>query len=86
MTARFRADGFADENSWKLFQGRTTSGTPLQSVSTFPVSNVYYYVDFCLDDNIYTIQIGDTYGDGWALNTGLTLTVDLGEMELDILD
>ena len=86
MTARFRADGFADENSWKLFQGRTTSGTPLQSVSTFPVSNVYYYVDFCLDDNIYTIQIGDTYGDGWALNTGLTLTVDLGEMELDILE
>ena len=86
MTARFRADSFASENSWKLFQGRTTSGTPLQSVTKFPVSSAYYYVDFCLEDGIYTLQGADSYGDGWSVNSGLTLTADLGAMELDIME
>ena len=84
MTVRIRADDFPSENSWKLFTGRSTSGTPDRSVTSFPVSNSYYYLDFCLDDGIYTFQAIDAYGDGWGLNSGYTLTVDQGEMELDI--
>ncbi|KNB41456.1 hypothetical protein JH06_5430 [Blastocystis sp. subtype 4] len=86
MTVRFRADSFPAENSWKLYQGRGTSGTVLQSVSLFPVSSAYYYVDFCLNDGIYTFEGSDSYGDGWSVGTGYTLTVDLGEMELDIME
>ncbi|KNB42133.1 hypothetical protein JH06_4646 [Blastocystis sp. subtype 4] len=84
MTVRIHADNFAGENSWKLFSGRDVTGTPMKSVSQFPVSNTYYYLDFCLDNGIYTFQAIDSYGDGWTGHNGYTLTVDLGEMELDI--
>ena len=84
MTVRFHTDGFANENSWKLFSGRTTTGTPLRSVGMFPVSDAVYYVDFCLDHGIYTFMGSDSYGDGWQISSGYTLTVDLGEMALDV--
>ena len=86
LTVRLRADSFPHENSWKLYQGKGTSGTVLQSVSIFPVKSAYYYVDFCLNDGIYTFQAADSYGDGWSTGTGYTLTVDQGEMELDIME
>ncbi|KAK8792583.1 hypothetical protein WA171_003725 [Blastocystis sp. BT1] len=86
MTVRFRADSFPAENSWKLYEGRGTSGTVLQPVSSFPVSSAYFYVDFCLNDGLYTLQGSDSYGDGWSIGAGYTLTVDLGEMELDIME
>ena len=84
MTVRIRADGFPHENSWKLFQGRGTSGTVLRSADTFAVTNNYYYLDFCLNDGLYTFQGRDLYGDGWSIGTGYTLTADVGEMELEI--
>ena len=84
MTARFRADAFMNENSWKLYQGRGTSGTVLQQVSEFPIASNYYYVDFCLECGIYTLESQDLYGDGWQPNTGYTLTADVGAMELEI--
>ncbi|KNB41208.1 cadherin domain-containing protein, partial [Blastocystis sp. subtype 4] len=84
MTVRFYADSYPNQNSWKLYEGRGTSGTLLRSVSMFPVSNDYYYVDFCLNDGIYTFEGADSYGDGWENGSGYTLTVDYGEMELDI--
>ena len=86
MTVRIRADGLPSENSWKLYEGRGTSGTVLRSVSEFPVSSAYYYVDFCLNDGIYTFEGSDSYGDGWNIGSGYTLTVDYGEMELDIME
>ena len=84
MTVRIRADGFPHENSWKLFQGRGTSGTVLRSADTFAVTNNYYYLDFCLNDGLYTFQGRDLYGDGWSIGTGYTLTADVGELELEI--
>jgi len=84
MTFRYRADSYANENSWKLFAGRGTSGTLLQSVTTFPVASAHYYVDFCKEDGIYTLQSFDSFGDGWQTGTGYTMTVDMGEMELEI--
>ena len=84
MTVRIRADGFPHENSWKLFQGRGTSGTVLKSVGLFPVTSNYYYLDFCLNDGLYTFEGHDSYGDGWSTGNGYTLTADVGEMELEI--
>ena len=84
ITIRFRADGYPEENSWKLYNGRGTSGTVLQQVDVLPVKNAYYYLDFCLNDGIYTFQGLDSDGDGWATNTGYTLTADVGAMELEI--
>ena len=84
MTVRFRADSYSNENSWKLYAGRGTSGTLLESLSSFPVKSAPYYIDFCKDNGIYTFQGFDSFGDGWQINTGYTLTVDLGSMELDI--
>ena len=84
MTVRIRADSYAHENNWRLFQGRGTTGTILRSANTFPISNNYYYLDFCLTDGIYTFQGNDIYGDGWSTGSGYTLTADVGEMELDI--
>ncbi|KNB42200.1 hypothetical protein JH06_4495 [Blastocystis sp. subtype 4] len=86
MTVRIRADGYPSENSWKLYEGRGTSGAVLRSVSPFPVSNTYYYVDFCLENGFYTFEGSDSFGDGWSIGTGYTLTVDMGEMELDIME
>ena len=84
MTVRMHADGFANENSWKLFAGRTTQGTPLRSVGMFPVSDAVYYVDLCLDHGLYTFMGSDSYGDGWQISSGYMLTVDLGEMAVDV--
>ena len=38
-----------------------------------------------MNDGIYTFEGRDSFGDGWQVGTGYTLTVDLGEMELDIM-
>ena len=57
----------------------------MRSVDKFPVSSAYFYVDFCLNDGIYTFQGADSFGDGWQTGSGYTLTVDYGEMELDIM-
>ena len=84
MTIRIHADTFVDENSWKLFAGRTTEGDPLQSMDRFPVQNSYYYLDFCLDSGLYTFVGYDSFGDGWAYGAGYTLTVDAGGMEVEI--
>ncbi|KNB46235.1 hypothetical protein JH06_5775 [Blastocystis sp. subtype 4] len=86
MTVRFYADSYKSENSWKLYEGRGTSGTVLRSVDVFPVKSAYYYVDFCLNDGIYTFEGADSFGDGWENGSGYTLTVDYGEMELDIME
>ena len=84
MTVRFRADAYEKENSWKLYQGRGTTGTVLQQVDTFPVKSTYYCIDFCLNHAIYTFEGIDLDGDGWSTNTGYTLTVDIGDMALEI--
>ena len=84
MTVRFRADSYMSENSWKLYKGRGTAGPVLQQVQEFPVKSNYYYVDFCLENGLYTLEAQDSFGDGWQPNTGYTLTADLGSLELEI--
>ena len=85
ITVRIRADGNDKENFWKLFSERTTTGTPLRSVDRFPVRSTYYYLDFCLENGLFTFVGGDSYGDGWKAEAGYTLTVDQGALEMEIM-
>ncbi|KAK8790590.1 hypothetical protein WA171_002112 [Blastocystis sp. BT1] len=85
MRIRFYGDDYPNNNSWKLYEGRGTSGTVLQSVSEFRVFYAYFYVDFCLNNGIYRFEGANTSGYGWFVGSGYTLTVDLGEMELDMM-
>ena len=85
MRIRFYGDDYPNNNSWKLYEGRGTSGTVLQSVSGFRVFYAYFYVDFCLNNGIYRFEGANTSGYGWFVGSGYTLTVDLGEMELDMM-
>ena len=84
MTVRIRADSMESENSWKLFKGRGTTGQVLRYVDRFPVKSTYYYLDFCLPNDLYTFLARDSYGDGWEEQSGYTLTVDMGALELEI--
>ena len=65
MRIRFYGDDYPNNNSWKLYEGRGTSGTVLQSVSGFRVFYAYFYVDFCLNNGIYTFEGANTSGYGW---------------------
>ena len=85
MRIRFYGDDYPNNNSWKLYEGRGTSGTVLQSVSGFRVFYAYFYVDFCLNNGIYRFEGANTSGYGWFVGSGYTLTVDYGEMELDMM-
>ena len=53
----------------------------LQTRSTFPISNVYYYINFCKEDGIYTLHSFDLYGDDWQKNQGYTMTMDVDELK-----
>ena len=48
------------------------------------MKSMYYYVVFCLMNGIYTFQAFDSYGDGWSNGSGYTMTVDDGEMSVEI--
>ena len=84
MTVVIRADSFQDENGYKLYEGRGTSGRVIRSVTSFPVISTLFYMDHCLPDGIYTFEAIDTYGDGWAIPAGYYLTVDVGELRYDM--
>ena len=80
ITLVVRTDNYPYEGSYKLFQGAGTSGTLISSNNGFPVSSGLNYVDSCLQNNIYTMQMLDSFGDGWFNPAGYYLTVDVGEM------
>ena len=84
ITFRIYADADPEQNSWKLFAGRGTSGTLINSVDPFPLKEAYYYVSFCLNNGMYTFQGIDSKGDGWSTGSGYTMTVDEGELPLEI--
>ena len=80
ITLVARTDSYPSEASYKLFQGAGTSGTLISSNTAFSVSSSLNYVDSCLQDGIYTIQLLDSFGDGWYNPAGYYLTVDVGTM------
>ena len=73
-----KVDSYPSENTYELYKGRGDSGDLIASVDQMPVSNSLYYLDNCLNDDIYTFYAIDSYGDGWDISTGYMLTVDVG--------
>ena len=84
ITLVVRTDNYADEGSYKLYQGVGTSGTVVASVDKFRVGSGLNYGDFCLNDGLYTIELLDSASDGWASPSGYYLTVDLGTMIFEL--
>ena len=80
ITLVARTDSYPTEASYKVYQGVGTSGTVVASVDSFSAASSLNYGDFCLEDNIYTLQLLDSYGDGWYNPAGYYLTIDLGTM------
>ena len=78
ITVRMKVDSYPSENTYELYKGRGDSGDLIASVDMMPVSNSLYYLDSCLNDDIYTFYAIDSYGDGWDITTGYMLTVDVG--------
>ena len=80
ITLVAHTDSYPSEASYKVYEGVGTSGTVVASVASFTVSSGLNYGDFCLEDNIYTLELLDSYGDGWYNPAGYYLTIDLGTM------
>ena len=84
MTLVARTDAWPSFSSYKLFQGKTTEGTPYASNSAFAVITALNYVDWCLPNNIYTLQLVDSRSDGWDNPAGYYLTIDMGEVKYEM--
>ena len=80
ITLVVRTDNHPSERSYKVYKGIGTSGTVVASIESFAVGNGLNYGDFCLENDIYTVQLFDSYGDGWFNPAGYYLTVDVGAM------
>ena len=80
VTLVAQTDYYPEEASYKVYQGAGTSGTVVASNNGFPMAYALNYGDFCLNDGIYTLQLLDSYGNGWGNPAGYYLTVDLGTM------
>ena len=81
ITVRFRTDSYPNDNSWILSNSSTKE--VIRQLDQLPEANSYYYIDFCLEYGIYTFTATNTNQRGWAPNSGYTITVDYGEMEIE---
>ena len=84
ITLVARTDGWPEEGSYKLHKGKAVSGQVVQSVETFKVADGLNYGDFCHPYDIYTLEVLDSMGDGWETPAGWWLTVDQGEMIIEV--
>ena len=84
ITLVVRMDAWPYEGSYKLYQGRGTTGQVMQSNTGFKVPSGLNYGDFCMPYGIYTVEMFDSLKDGWNNPAGWYLTVDLGEMIIDM--
>ena len=84
ITLVARLDSWPEEGSYKLFKGKGTSGEVVASITQFKVKSGLNYGDFCVADDIYTLEMYDSRKDGWNNPAGYYLTVDLGEMIFEL--
>ena len=84
VTLVVRTDGWPEEGSYKLYKGKDTSGELVQFNSAFSVKSGLNYGDFCVPNGIYTVELFDLRKDGWKNPAGWWLTVDQGEMIIDL--
>ena len=84
ITLVVRMDSWPAEGSYKLFKGKGTSGQVMASIDQFKVKLGLNYGDFCMADDIYTLEMYDSRKDGWVNPAGYYLTVDVGEMIFEL--
>ena len=77
-------DSWPHEGSYKLHKGKAVSGEVVSSVSAFKVANGLNYGDFCVAHGLYALELLDSRKDGWKNPGGWWLTVDVGEMIIDM--
>ena len=85
ITVRYRTDTYPHENSWRLYNGENIDVESIRLMEYLPEANSYYYADFCMPSGIYTFIATNAHKEGWASNTGYTITVDYGDMEIDTM-
>ena len=71
-------------SSYKLYQGKQATGTPIQQIDKFKAGNILNYADFCIPHDLYTAQLVAPTADGWANPAGYYLSVDIGSLRFDI--
>ena len=78
-----RSDAYPSEASYSVYKGKNAGGVTVASASTLFVGSNLNYGDFCLEHGVYTLVLRDT-GNGWINPAGYYITVDVGEMVLDM--
>ena len=84
ITMTIHTDNNPDQGAYKLFRGKGTSGSLISSVDSFPCYNNFFYSDFCLPHDIYTVQAISKNSLGWGTSSGLMFSVDLGSLRFDV--
>ena len=84
ITMTVRTDFSPQEGSYSLYRGRDTSGEPVSSVDKFAQSSTLVYYDFCLPNDLYTMVLKDTWGDGWYAPAGAMFSVDIGAFRFEV--
>ena len=64
---------YASEESFKLYQGSTTSGSLVYTQPTI-FNNQSYTWNTCLSTGTYTMLLTDSYGDAWSSNSLLSFS------------
>lgn len=84
ITCSFRTDAYPERGSYKLYQGRGTTGPVVREVDRFDEGGVQIDVDMCLSGGVYTLQLLSSSADGWINPAGYFLSVDTGEMKFEM--
>ena len=83
ITMVSRTDSSYESSSYKLYQGKQATGTPIQQIDKFKAANIYNYADFCLDHGLYTAQLLGP-ASGWTNPAGYYFSVDIGAFRYDV--
>lgn len=84
ITLVARTDSYPQQASYKLYRGKQATGEPVSQNDRFRASSSLNYADFCVEHDIYNLQILDSGNNGWYNPAGYYLTVDLGEMRFEM--
>ena len=83
ITVTVRSDNYINEMTYELYAGRGNTGSPIASGQ--PVeTNALLYLDYCLENGLYTFRGLDAYGDGWIAPAGYKLSIDQGTLNFEL--
>ena len=83
ITLVVRTDNWPAEGSYKLYRGKDTTTLPISQIDKFKIKAALNFEDFCLQDDIYTLVLFDSYSDGWVNPGGYYMSVDVGALKFE---